>query len=63
MLMNDLTPSAEINLGLIYYVLNVENVHETLDSFSFSVNDSKGNVINGSKFRIEWSIVAFERTR
>uniref|UniRef100_A0A3B3RJD3 Fraser extracellular matrix complex subunit 1 n=1 Tax=Paramormyrops kingsleyae TaxID=1676925 RepID=A0A3B3RJD3_9TELE len=52
---------ADINLGLIYYVLNVESVHKTLDSFSFSVNDNKGNVINGSEFRIEWSVVAFER--
>ncbi|KAG7490496.1 extracellular matrix FRAS1 [Solea senegalensis] len=51
---------ADINLGLIRYVLHEENVQETMDTFKFLVKDSKPNVVRDNVFHIQWSLISFE---
>ncbi|XP_029366253.1 extracellular matrix organizing protein FRAS1 isoform X2 [Echeneis naucrates] len=51
---------ADINLGLIRYVLRQENVQETMDNFKFLVKDSKPNVVSDNVFHIQWSLIGFE---
>ncbi|XP_013870055.1 extracellular matrix organizing protein FRAS1 [Austrofundulus limnaeus] len=51
---------ADINLGLIRYVLHPESVQETMDTFKFLVKDSKPNVVNDNVFHIQWSLISFE---
>ncbi|KAF3695350.1 Extracellular matrix protein FRAS1 Precursor [Channa argus] len=51
---------ADINLGLIRYVLHHENVQETMDNFKFLVKDSKPNVVSDNVFHIQWSLISFE---
>ncbi|KAF7657666.1 hypothetical protein LDENG_00023860 [Lucifuga dentata] len=51
---------ADINLGLIRYVLHQENVQETMDNFKFLVKDSKPNVVSDNVFHIQWSLISFE---
>ncbi|KAM4616687.1 extracellular matrix organizing protein FRAS1 [Polymixia lowei] len=51
---------ADINLGLIRYVLHQENVQETTDNFKFLVKDSKPNVVSDNVFHIQWSLIGFE---
>ncbi|KAM6930976.1 extracellular matrix organizing protein FRAS1 [Xenentodon cancila] len=51
---------ADINLGLIRYVLRQENVLETMDNFKFLVKDSKPNVVSDNVFHIQWSLISFE---
>uniref|UniRef100_UPI001ED83835 extracellular matrix protein FRAS1 n=1 Tax=Scatophagus argus TaxID=75038 RepID=UPI001ED83835 len=51
---------ADINLGLIRYVLHHENVQETMDNFKFLVKDSKPNVVIDNVFHIQWSLISFE---
>ncbi|KAK2838085.1 hypothetical protein Q5P01_015297 [Channa striata] len=51
---------ADINLGLIRYVLHHENVQETMDTFKFLVKDSKPNVVSDNVFHIQWSLISFE---
>ncbi|AWP07675.1 putative extracellular matrix protein FRAS1 [Scophthalmus maximus] len=51
---------ADINLGLIRYVLHQENVQETTDHFRFLVRDSKPNVVSDNVFHIQWSLISFE---
>uniref|UniRef100_A0A3Q3IUW6 VWFC domain-containing protein n=1 Tax=Monopterus albus TaxID=43700 RepID=A0A3Q3IUW6_MONAL len=51
---------ADINLGLIRYVLHQENVQETMDTFKFLVKDSKPNVVSDNVFHIQWSLISFE---
>ncbi|XP_028271092.1 extracellular matrix organizing protein FRAS1 isoform X9 [Parambassis ranga] len=51
---------ADINLGLIRYVLHQENVLETMDNFKFLVKDSKPNVVSDNVFHIQWSLISFE---
>ncbi|KAF7205299.1 extracellular matrix organizing protein FRAS1 isoform X2 [Nothobranchius furzeri] len=51
---------ADINLGLIRYVLHQENVLETMDNFQFLVKDSKPNVVSGNVFHIQWSLISFQ---
>ncbi|XP_015220286.2 extracellular matrix organizing protein FRAS1 [Lepisosteus oculatus] len=53
---------ADINLGLIRYVLNEENILETMDTFKFLVKDSKPNVVSDNVFHIQWSLISFEYT-
>lgn len=55
--------SADINLGLIRYVLHHENIQETMDTFKFSVKDSKPNVVSDNVFHIQWSLISFEHKR
>ncbi|KAF0034366.1 hypothetical protein F2P81_014432 [Scophthalmus maximus] len=54
------SPPADINLGLIRYVLHQENVQETTDHFRFLVRDSKPNVVSDNVFHIQWSLISFE---
>lgn len=54
---------ADINLGLIRYVLRQENVQETMDNFKFLVRDSKPNVVSDNVFHIQWSLISFEHKR
>uniref|UniRef100_A0A4W6CQ63 Fraser extracellular matrix complex subunit 1 n=1 Tax=Lates calcarifer TaxID=8187 RepID=A0A4W6CQ63_LATCA len=51
---------ADINLGLIRYVLHQENVQETMDNFKFLVKDSKPNVVSDNVFHIQWSLISFD---
>ncbi|XP_031426498.1 extracellular matrix protein FRAS1 [Clupea harengus] len=51
---------ADINLGLIRYVLNEGSVKETSDNFKFLVKDSKPNVVSDNMFHIQWSLISFE---
>uniref|UniRef100_H3DH31 Fraser extracellular matrix complex subunit 1 n=1 Tax=Tetraodon nigroviridis TaxID=99883 RepID=H3DH31_TETNG len=51
---------ADINLGLIRYVLDEETVQETMDNFKFLVKDSKPNVVSDNVFHIQWSLISFE---
>ncbi|XP_037832589.1 extracellular matrix protein FRAS1 isoform X2 [Kryptolebias marmoratus] len=51
---------ADINLGLIRYVLHQESVQETMDTFKFLVKDSKPNVVSDNVFHIQWSLISFE---
>ncbi|XP_034027090.1 extracellular matrix protein FRAS1 [Thalassophryne amazonica] len=51
---------ADINLGLIRYVLHQESVQETMDNFKFLVKDSKPNVVSENVFHIQWSLISFE---
>lgn len=54
---------ADINLGLIRYVLDEETVQETMDNFKFLVKDSKPNVVSDNVFHIQWSLISFEHKR
>ncbi|XP_042177181.1 extracellular matrix organizing protein FRAS1-like [Oncorhynchus tshawytscha] len=51
---------ADINLGLIRYVLFEESVTETVDNFKFLVKDGKPNVVSDNLFHIQWSLVSFQ---
>uniref|UniRef100_A0A672MQB1 Extracellular matrix protein FRAS1-like n=1 Tax=Sinocyclocheilus grahami TaxID=75366 RepID=A0A672MQB1_SINGR len=51
---------ADINLGLIRYVLSEDNVQETMDNFRFFVKDSKPNIVSDNVFHIQWSLISFE---
>ncbi|KAM9392081.1 extracellular matrix organizing protein FRAS1 [Pholidichthys leucotaenia] len=51
---------ADVNLGLIRYVLHQENSQETMDNFKFLVKDSKPNVVSDNVFHIQWSLISFE---
>uniref|UniRef100_A0A3Q2PFS0 Fraser extracellular matrix complex subunit 1 n=1 Tax=Fundulus heteroclitus TaxID=8078 RepID=A0A3Q2PFS0_FUNHE len=51
---------ADVNLGLIRYVLHQENIQETMDNFKFLVKDSKPNVVSDNVFHIQWSLISFE---
>uniref|UniRef100_A0A8D0CH89 Fraser extracellular matrix complex subunit 1 n=1 Tax=Scleropages formosus TaxID=113540 RepID=A0A8D0CH89_SCLFO len=53
---------ADINLGLIRYVVNEENIQQTMDNFKFLVKDSKPNVVSDNVFHIQWSLISFEYT-
>ncbi|MGH0181185.1 UNVERIFIED_CONTAM: hypothetical protein FKN15_006840 [Acipenser sinensis] len=53
---------ADINLGLIRYVLNEERIQETMDTFKFLVKDSKPNVVSDNVFHIQWSLISFQYT-
>lgn len=54
---------ADINLGLIRYVLREEKNQETMDNFKFLVKDSKPNVVSDNVFHIQWSLISFEHKR
>ncbi|XP_048099370.1 extracellular matrix protein FRAS1 [Alosa alosa] len=51
---------ADINLGLIRYVLKEGSGLETSDNFKFLVKDSKPNVVSDNMFHIQWSLISFE---
>nr|XP_057925745.1 extracellular matrix protein FRAS1 isoform X1 [Doryrhamphus excisus] len=51
---------ADVNLGLIRYVLHQESAQETMDTFKFLVKDSKPNVVSDNVFHIQWSLISFE---
>ncbi|XP_046698206.1 extracellular matrix protein FRAS1 [Silurus meridionalis] len=51
---------AEVNLGVIRYVLNDNGVQETMDNFKFLVKDSKPNIVSDNVFHIQWSLISFE---
>uniref|UniRef100_A0A8C1C586 Fraser extracellular matrix complex subunit 1 n=1 Tax=Cyprinus carpio carpio TaxID=630221 RepID=A0A8C1C586_CYPCA len=51
---------ADINLGLIRYVLSEDNIQETMDNFRFLVKDSKPNIVSDNVFHIQWSLISFE---
>ncbi|CAM4540352.1 unnamed protein product [Leuciscus chuanchicus] len=51
---------ADINLGLIRYVLSEDRVQETMDNFKFLVKDSKPNIVSDNVFHIQWSLISFE---
>ncbi|XP_066568203.1 extracellular matrix organizing protein FRAS1 isoform X2 [Amia ocellicauda] len=53
---------ADINLGLIRYILNEEKIHETKDNFKFLVKDSKPNIVSDNVFHIQWSLISFSHT-
>uniref|UniRef100_S4RN57 Fraser extracellular matrix complex subunit 1 n=1 Tax=Petromyzon marinus TaxID=7757 RepID=S4RN57_PETMA len=53
----------EVNLGVLRYVLEEGKVEETVDSFRFSVRDSKPNVVSDNVFHIQWSIISFQHRR
>lgn len=55
--------AADINLGLIRYVLSEDNVQETMDNFRFLVKDSKPNIVTDNVFHIQWSLISFEHKR
>ncbi|KAM7019160.1 LOW QUALITY PROTEIN: extracellular matrix organizing protein FRAS1 [Tautogolabrus adspersus] len=50
---------ADVNLGLIRYVLHQDDVQETMDHFKFLVKDSKPNVVGDNVFHIQWSLISF----
>nr|CAB3247083.1 extracellular matrix protein FRAS1 [Phallusia mammillata] len=52
---------ADINMGLIRYVLNELPDDETRDSFMFNVRDSLPNVVTGNTFNIRWSVISFDK--
>nr|XP_046207425.1 extracellular matrix organizing protein FRAS1-like [Oncorhynchus gorbuscha] len=52
---------ADVNLGLIRYVLHEESVTETVDNFKFLVKDSKPNVVSDNLFHIQWSLISFQQ--
>lgn len=54
---------ADINLGLIRYVLQEETLQETMDHFKFLVKDSKPNVVSDNVFHVQWSLISFEHKR
>lgn len=54
---------ADINLGLIRYVLQEETLQETMDHFKFLVKDSKPNVVSDNVFHVQWSLISFEHER
>lgn len=56
-------PAADVNLGLIRYVLNNDGVQETMDNFKFLVKDSKPNTVSDNVFHIQWSLISFEHSR
>lgn len=58
-----LFPTADVNLGLIRYVLNDGGVQETTDNFKFLVKDSKPNIVSDNVFHIQWSLISFEYSR
>ncbi|XP_023814674.1 extracellular matrix protein FRAS1 isoform X2 [Oryzias latipes] len=51
---------ADVNLGLIRYVLHEENILDTMDNFKFLVKDSKPNVVSDNVFHIQWSLISFQ---
>ncbi|KAK6312696.1 hypothetical protein J4Q44_G00160430, partial [Coregonus suidteri] len=51
---------ADINLGLIRYVLHEESMTETMDNFKFLVKDSKPNIVSDNFFHIQWSLISFQ---
>ncbi|XP_073695623.1 extracellular matrix organizing protein FRAS1 [Garra rufa] len=51
---------ADVNLGLIRYVLSEGNVQETMDNFRFLVKDSKPNIVSDNVFHVQWSLISFE---
>ncbi|CAJ1069789.1 extracellular matrix protein FRAS1 [Xyrichtys novacula] len=51
---------ADINLGLIRYVLHQESIQETMDHFKFLVKDSKPNMVSDNVFHIQWSLISFQ---
>uniref|UniRef100_A0A8C7CEK8 Fraser extracellular matrix complex subunit 1 n=1 Tax=Oncorhynchus kisutch TaxID=8019 RepID=A0A8C7CEK8_ONCKI len=51
---------ADVNQGLIRYVLFEESVTETVDNFKFLVKDGKPNVVSDNLFHIQWSFVSFQ---
>ncbi|XP_028297012.1 extracellular matrix protein FRAS1-like [Gouania willdenowi] len=51
---------ADVNVGLIRYVLYQENVLETMDHFKFLVRDTKPNVVKDNVFHIQWSLISFD---
>ncbi|XP_061672611.1 extracellular matrix protein FRAS1 isoform X3 [Syngnathoides biaculeatus] len=51
---------ADINLGLIHYVLREESTQETMDNFHFLVKDGKPNVVSDNVFHIQWSLISFD---
>nr|XP_026692904.1 extracellular matrix protein FRAS1 isoform X2 [Ciona intestinalis] len=53
---------ADINSGLIRYVLLDQSSGTTRDSFMFNVRDSLPNVVTGNTFNIRWSIISFEHS-
>ncbi|XP_017560623.2 extracellular matrix protein FRAS1 [Pygocentrus nattereri] len=53
---------ADINLGLIRYVLNEDKVQETMDNFKFLVKDSKPNIVSDNVFHVQWSLISFEHS-
>lgn len=54
---------ADINLGLIRYVLQEETLQEPMDHFKFLVKDSKPNVVSDNVFHVQWSLISFEHKR
>lgn len=61
--MNVFFSSADINLGLIRYVLKEGSGQETSDNFKFLVKDSKPNIVSDNMFHIQWSLISFEHKR
>lgn len=61
--MNLFISSADINLGLIRYVLQEGSGQETSDNFKFLVKDSKPNIVSDNMFHIQWSLISFEHKR
>ncbi|XP_036384589.1 extracellular matrix protein FRAS1-like [Megalops cyprinoides] len=53
---------ADINLGLIHYVLHEENIEETADNFTFLVKGSKPAEVTDNTFHIWWSLITFEHS-
>ncbi|CAK8671603.1 unnamed protein product [Clavelina lepadiformis] len=53
---------ANINTGLIRYVLSDVSTEATRDSFMFNVRDSLPNVVTGNTFNIRWSVISFEKS-
>ena len=54
---------ADVNLGLVRYVLRDEDVQETSDHFKFLVKDSKPNEVRDNVFHIQWSLISFQHQR
>ncbi|XP_059921872.1 extracellular matrix protein FRAS1 isoform X2 [Gadus macrocephalus] len=51
---------ADVNLGLVRYVMHQENLQETSDNFKFLVKDSKPNEVRDNVFHIQWSLISFQ---
>ena len=54
---------ADVNLGLVRYVMHQENLQETSDNFKFLVKDSKPNEVRDNVFHIQWSLISFQHKR
>ncbi|XP_062583418.1 FRAS1-related extracellular matrix protein 1-like [Saccostrea cucullata] len=50
----------DVDESSLHYIVNQRKAH-TNDSFTFSVTDSRGNILNNQRFEMKWSRIEFLR--